>query len=620
MREPKCPEVEVLQNYQSDPGSDFWLKFPSMDIPKAVESSININGLAMLLESCENILTDCELERAKKCVLNLKEGAGSFQKVKLPSCFTPNAKSSIENGASITDTVASWVKKGYVASPFMNPPLSNFRVNALMAIVQPEKVRPVLNVSLPKNFSFNDNVNTGQLEKVKMSSARKFSYAIVKSGKMSLISKFDMVDAYKCIPAPIEDLRLQGFQWLSRYFVELRQIFGAKTAVSNFDILGNTILTVTKAKCEIPAEFIHRTFDDVPFVSPQGKNWHILFTETYSEICKMLNVALAPDCKKLEKAFKNSTYGKVLGVNFNTEKMTWSLPNEKRNEAIQAIVNVLKFKNVPLNLFQKLMGRLNDISIMWPFMKCFKFPLYMCLGESEHVVLSDIAISDLCIWIRFLSVLEEFPIAHQFSNVPLSYKYFTSDAAGCVSCEVDKNVGCGSVGFDRDGIIIFAYQIFWPEGVLTSTFDGKNSNLGSKTTTLEFLGVLLPFLIIPEKLKNCHVIVKVDNIGCFYGWINRKTRGDIMASILIRALHVISAYLSCIVHVEHLPRKSSWDAIVADRLSRKSTTSVAEEKLLKSFNLPNVPKCLEEWMRNPVEDWSLVFKLLKDVRKRCENK
>ena len=65
----------MLQNYQSDPGSDFWLKFPSMDIPKAVESSININGLVMLLKSCENILTDCELERAKKCVLSLKEGA-----------------------------------------------------------------------------------------------------------------------------------------------------------------------------------------------------------------------------------------------------------------------------------------------------------------------------------------------------------------------------------------------------------------------------------------------------------------------------------------------------------------------------------------------------------------
>jgi hypothetical protein len=44
-----------------------------------------------------------------------------------------------------------------------------------MAIKQGEKVRPVLNLSLPKNCSFNSNVDEEKLEKVYMSSAQKFS-------------------------------------------------------------------------------------------------------------------------------------------------------------------------------------------------------------------------------------------------------------------------------------------------------------------------------------------------------------------------------------------------------------------------------------------------------------
>jgi hypothetical protein len=31
----------------------------------------------------------------------------------------------------------------------------------------------------------------------------------------------------------VKDLRLQGFSWLGKFFVETRQVFGAKTSVCN---------------------------------------------------------------------------------------------------------------------------------------------------------------------------------------------------------------------------------------------------------------------------------------------------------------------------------------------------------------------------------------------------
>jgi hypothetical protein len=54
--------------------------------------------------------------------------------------------------------------------------------------------------------------------------------------------------------------------------------------------------------------------------------------------------------------------------------------------------------------------------------------------------------------------------------------------------------------------------------------------------TLEFLGIIIPFLLIPRQLENQHIIVKVDNVACFFGWIKRHSPGDEMASIFIPSL------------------------------------------------------------------------------------
>ena len=73
--------------------------------------------------------------------------------------------------------IVSWVKKGFVSGPFSEPPLNKFRANSLMAVKQSTKVRPILNISLPKNCSFNDTV------KVKKCSAKSISHTVLATGK-----------------------------------------------------------------------------------------------------------------------------------------------------------------------------------------------------------------------------------------------------------------------------------------------------------------------------------------------------------------------------------------------------------------------------------------------------
>ena len=92
-----------------------------------------------------------------------------------------------------------------------------------MAIERNGKVRPVLNVSEPAGRSFNNNVDTNMIEKSYMSTTKEFGYALRKAGRKTVFSKFDVSDAYKNIPAKLEDLMLQGFCWLGRYFLEKKK-------------------------------------------------------------------------------------------------------------------------------------------------------------------------------------------------------------------------------------------------------------------------------------------------------------------------------------------------------------------------------------------------------------
>ena len=195
---------------------------------------------ADLIEKAKNKMTSCEYRRARKVVRDLSSGAEAFQLDPLPPIVTANAQSTFEHGQLLTDTIATWIKKGFVAGPFDCPLVPGFRANPLGVVVRNGKIHPILNMSGPKGKSFNDNVNRTKLERLHMGTAKQFSYALRNAGTDAVFSKFDIQDAYKLMPSRVEDFRLQGFSWLGKYFIETRQPFGGVPSPSNFDRLGKT--------------------------------------------------------------------------------------------------------------------------------------------------------------------------------------------------------------------------------------------------------------------------------------------------------------------------------------------------------------------------------------------
>jgi hypothetical protein len=444
-----------------------------------------------------------------------------------------------------------------------------------------------------------------------MSSARNFGYSIIEAGPGCIIAKPDIVDAYKNVPAKIKDLQYQGFYWLGKYFIELRQMFGAKGAVQNFDILSNTVKTLALAKSRIPSKFVHRQLDDVPIVGPRNSGWCEEFLSTYKKICSDINLVLAEECQSFDKAFGCTTSGKVLGIYFNTIDQTWKLPEDKKLKTIDSIFDT---SEVSMLQMQSLSGRLSFASSMCPFMNCFKFNVNSVLSSAinngkAHV--THLIKDDLRIWKNFLTSKEWLPIPHEKYDPPLACLNFWSDAAGFPDNGIwTSDIGCGIYGSDIDGNTILGFQIWWPKPFITTAMDNKGKRFGNKTTTLEMIAILIPFLTVPEKLGNCHIRKHTDNMACVFGCKDGYVKNDEYASILIRALYIISAFLGSAIHVEHCPRRSSWEAATADNFTRLKTTTFLENQILSRFLHLQIPSPLSSWLVNPSNDWQLPLSLL----------
>jgi hypothetical protein len=420
----KFPEIPTLKQYGTGASKNFWDEFPSNPISLTPETRIDIKALKEVFEDRKIFLLKSEQNRAVKCIDYLEMGGPAFQITPLGSCHVKNSKAAIQHGEEVTDTIAAWITKKFVAGPFDNPPLPNFRANSILAIPQTNKTRICINVSLPEGRSLNDNVDNLALEKITMSSAKNFGYSMVNCGPYCVFAKLDIVDAYKNVPAKLEDLHLQGFRWENKFFIELRQMFRANSSVQNFDILANTIKTLAAVNCKIPRKLIHRQLDDTPIVAAAGSGWCEEFYQAYKSICKKINIELAPDCPNKDKSYGPTTRGKVLGIWFDSSTMCWKLPSDKREKTIDAIKEAKVSQEFNTLQLQSLLGRLNFISTMCPFLTTFKYNLNICLANTLKgfkAYNNEKTRHDLKVWENFLTHPETWlPICPEKTDPPLA--------------------------------------------------------------------------------------------------------------------------------------------------------------------------------------------------------
>jgi len=623
----KNPEITILKSYSIDPNAEFWESFPK-NYPKKTQSTIKTAKLKKYIQHCWFQWTRSQRGVAKKA-LRRAEGKMNVPLNKtLKGLKAKNSKSAIQNGVLMTDTIGSWIKKNFVAGPYKVPPFKDFRINPLMAAVQKNKVRPIMNLSSPKGRSFNDAVDPMMFEKLKMSSPKLFGESIVKAGKGAVFSKSDIKDAFKLIPNAVDQWKLYGFEWLGKYFFDTSTVFGSRAAPAFFDSLPETIVNIVCCLEQIPKKLVHRQLDDVPIVSPVSSGMTERFTDRYKKVCEEINVPLAEDCPNHEKAFSSSTFGTVLGINFDSVLMEWSISAEKEKDLQKQIDEFLGMKTCSLKIVQKLHGKLANIAQTCDFLRNFKINLLILLRKFEGCDTSKKLINqelkdDLWVWKKVISHARNgIPLRDIFGEPPLFPKRFISDAAGAAfewNSGICKNVtkegdrGVASVGF-KGKKLTSVIVLRWPQILLTGAKNRKGHYFGSMSSTLEAVGLLLPFLKFPNQLRGQHVLLEVDNTSVVYAWEKKHGKNDVELSLLMRCLVVIEAFLECKVYVKHVLRRSNFMSVLVDNLSRESTTTPRVIRSLRGLEPKKVDGHLATWLKNPAMDWNLPLNLIEDIK------
>ncbi len=142
--------------------------------------------------------------------------------------------------------------------------------------------------SAPENRSYNDAVNKFCLPKAVTTSARLFSYSLLRAGKNAIFSKFDQKTAYKNVPQHPSLWPLQGFRWLGKLFFDTTTTFGSTASVSQFDTFAATLQNMALSFTIGELTAIHRQLDDLIVLCKASSPACASFTESYTWLCSYL--------------------------------------------------------------------------------------------------------------------------------------------------------------------------------------------------------------------------------------------------------------------------------------------------------------------------------------------
>ena len=610
--------LPVLDDYQGEAPASYWEVFPENLIQPA-PPSVNADRLRELALDCGYE----DLTLLEAIVFDLKHGAkiGCEGHYRNPTRAT-NAPSAYadRNGEKVSDAVASWVKNKFVYGPINMeevPPTAKFA--GLMAREKPNgAVRVIQNLSAPKGYSVNEGIDSNNFP-AKMSSTRQWIEALNKAGKNCKFCKVDWSDAYKHLTVDLEDTDLQWFSWLGKAFKELCLIFGGASSAGIFNRLAALVIFIVKVRSGIDNDLVIQHLDDCCAAAPKNSQILERFDAEYFWVAEELGIKLAPRDDP-DKSFGPSTSGTVLGIYYDTEDWTWSLPKEKMARMLHAINELLDSEKARQEKIWSVVGKIMNIMPLVPTGRFNIDHLIRANSESKDkafmVDMTAAVKRQLTFWLQIVPTCAgRASIPRTGEGLPPWAKEVFTDAAGGTTTKAGHGVGAVMVGW-------WSY-LPWGSAINAGRVvaDGSERQLDRLLSAWELMGPLLAMTAGMHKLRGFPVRFMVDNIGSVCIWGKGYSSSCRICSTIVKAIATLEATFHCRVKITKITRCSEPLAVMADCLSKAAFGKFwTEANAQGGYDLPlefePVPRQLLRWIQDPKEDDDLGDRLVKDVLQR----
>ena len=487
------------------------------------------------------------------------------------------------------------------------------KVNGIMCRPKPDgSVRVILNMSAPKGCSVNDGIDN-TLFPAEMSSTQKWLAVLDKAGHGCVIMKIDWSDAYKHIPAREVDIVLQWFTWLGMGFAELCLIFGTSSSVGIYDRAAKVVLEIVIRISKFPRDWVVQHLDDVCGAAPARSPALANFESVYRKVAAQVGVCLAPTDNP-DKAFLPCMAGVVLGVFYNTESLTWSIPEDKLSRLLGQIDMVMSGGTVEQGEMMSLCGRILHYA---PLVPAGRFNIdYIIRASSvskdKRAVLevSPELRRQLSFWMIVLRVSSgHCQIPERLGKMPVWTRECFTDAAGGSLEGVGR--GCGAVSEEWWGYIP------WPTKINCGVKAEDGKKLSRKLSALELVGPLVCVTAGSQWCRNRPVRVWVDNFGSVQIWKKGYSTNCQLCTTLVKAISAVAAGIGCKFTIEKITRCSNTGAVMADLLSKGDVNGFRRMALEDQWPLAigpaAVPRALMLWLGDPVVDDELGARILREM-------
>ena len=613
--------------------------FPHHPIPPNITTHVNVS---LWRQKTQDIARDGRAAEAALMSLVLDQLTnGVNSEVQSPGDSVTKAGNFFQDPAvdipRIADALCSEVRCGHMSGPLPLYSVNRGKINGLISVKKPDGGRRQIgNMSAPRYSSFNDGIQPSTLQswRVVQTTAKQFAAMIARAGNKSIISCSDMVAAYKCLPVCMSQRRLQCFHFLGKEFLDLRLIFGDRSACMHYDRFHFCVLLCfVLPRAPFPLCWMGRTVDDLTTVSPKNAA-HLTFrlVKEYRKQLTALGIGVAPVDPSRRKAFDGNTSGEILGVWFNTEEMTWNLPQRKLVGLVTCLVEAtIPSAKLSLHQVEVLHGKLNHFSTLAAPLKMLVaetlaflkdlLEKYNASGEagsrSKEVYSVPASMKhDLKTVACIVAHTEKcpLPILEPVRDPPLTAVHVYTDFSGHLLASPSLGVYSPSQEGEAPLVASLAFPRFYLNCV-----DQAGHKAYAKSTANEGLGLLVTLLLDPMRFVERAVVFTNDNVATVLCFQKGYSKGDQWATTLIRAARVVAAGIGCEMFAVWEPRRSSRPTRVADDLTHNLLHELTEEEVKSYLARATVsfPPPVMSWMTSPKTDQGLGHRSLLWLRETC---